>query len=78
MNQPRGISFGWYLSIWMVELHGDEQTFWRTMTPYRVMVLYKEHLRRMQPSRTAPPVKEAAQKEGAKPSLFAYITGKGG
>lgn len=77
MNQPRGISFGWYLHIWLYDLRGDEQTFWRTMTPYRVMVLYKEHLRRLQPRRSTPP-QPAAKAEGKPTSLYAYITGKGG
>lgn len=83
MNQPKGLPFGWYLYIWQIVLKGDEQTFWRTMNPRRVLALYREHLRATQPRPLPSPSGKAAAQppEGVtKPrtSLFAYITGKGG
>jgi len=52
------------LNIWMNVLHNDEGIFWKTMTPYRCAVLFREHFR---PARIAP-----AQPGG---SLAAYLMG---
>ena len=86
MNQPEGLSFGWYLYIFTTILRGDEPTFWRTMTPFRVMTLYRAHQRMGRASNardplTAPrsvPAAAPAPQEEKPASLFAYITGKGG
>lgn len=54
-------------------MHNDEALFWRTMTPHRCAVLYREFF-----ARRAPRVSPAPPKKKETPSLFAFATGKGG
>ena len=55
--------------VWLTVFHGDEQTFWRRMTPARLDRLYALWLGRT-PSRRQPPAGEA--------SLLKYLTEGGG
>ena len=55
-------------------MHNDERLFWRTMTPHRCAVLYREYFARSTPRHAAP----APAPEKPQPSLYALVTGKGG
>ena len=55
-------------------MHNDERLFWRTMTPHRLAVLYREYFALQTPRHAAP---ERAP-EKPKTSLFDYVTGRGG
>jgi len=52
----------------MNHMHNDERTFWKTMTPFRCMVLFSRFF-------GCGPKTEA--KAAAQPSLSAYLMGRG-
>lgn len=76
MNQanelPKGINFAWYLMIWLTQLGGTEHDFWHSMTPYRVIMLYKAKLKSMCQNSM---LESETGKESRTRSLYQYMKG---
>lgn len=35
------IDFAWFLSIWILNCHRPEREFWKTMSPARLVILFR-------------------------------------
>ncbi len=49
------LDFAWYLTVWMTILNQDEESFWSSGTPAKIMALFKayRHINGLDRSATA-------------------------
>ena len=66
-----GINFAWYLTFWLTARFGDERSFWKTATPARCDILFKEYAYMIAPKTQRPKEPQCGG------SLSQYLMGGG-